>query len=195
MKNKTLVKANLVMAVVLGALGFAGVANAAVSTKAISLGWAGSVPTAPSVTGDWKFVDILSGTDYVPTTGKLDINNGTAAGTKALDMEAFRFGIKTNTGTLKASSTVKAYLAFPVTFAGLNATNPAAQAPTAIISANGTALSTGAAGAVTLATIGATPTADAVPVSVTGKGTLPVNSFSAGDSVSVAATVMFTAEV
>ncbi|WP_429220216.1 hypothetical protein [Aeromonas veronii] len=193
MKNKTLIKTNLAMMVALGML--AGAANAAVTTKAITLGWAGTIPSAPSVTGDWKFVDILTGADYVPNTGKLDINNGSTVGTKSLVMDDFQFGIKATTGTLKAASKINAYLAFPVTFTGLNATSPTAVAPSASLTANGVALSVGAANAATLTTIGATPTQDAIPVSVAGKGVLPLNSFSAGDSVSVNATVMFSAEV
>lgn len=190
------VKKNILMMMVLGAVGFAGAANAAVTTKAITLTWAGSIPSAPATTGDWKFVDILTGADYVPTVGKLDVNNGTAIGTKSLDMDAFKFGIKANSAPLKASSTVKAYLAFDPSFSGLNATSPTAASPTAIISANGKPLSSGAAAAVTLFTIGASPTvADVLPVNITGKGALPITSFSAGDSVSVSATVMFTAEV
>lgn len=195
MKNKARIKANLAMVAVLGALGFAGAANAAITTKSVVLGWAGTILSAPSTSGEWKFVDILSGADYVPTTGKLDISNGIAAGTKSLDMAPFRFGIKATGTTLKASSTVKAYLAYPVTFAGLNATDVKAQAPTATISANGLTIPIGTASAVTVANVGANPTVDPVAVSVTGKGTLPADSFSDGDNVSVSATVMFTAEV
>ncbi|WP_421215146.1 hypothetical protein [Aeromonas jandaei] len=196
MKNNSLVKANLAMMVVLGTLGFAGAANAAKSTKAIVLGWSGTIPSAPAAGGDWKFVDILNpSVDYVPTVGNLVINNGVTAGTKSLDMEGFRFGIKATTTSLKASSTIGSYLAYGLTFSGLNATSGTAAAPSGTISVNGIPVGVGAANAVTVSTIGSTAVTEAVPMNVTGKGTLPDKSYSAGDSVNVSATLMFTAEV
>lgn len=163
---------------------------AANSTKALQLQWQGVVPATPSVTGDWKFVDPLTGMDFVPVMGSLNITGGDI---KSVNATPIQIGLKANTGTFTPSTNIKAYLAVQPTYVGLTGTTvPSAHS----ISVNGTPLSVGASSAINVGMVGGTTTAaDIIPLTVTGSGQLDLTSYTAGDSVTLVANLMVTADV
>ncbi|HEH9402169.1 TPA: hypothetical protein SIA35_004289 [Aeromonas sobria] len=195
MKNKNTLKANLVVAAILGCIGFSGAATAAVSQKSIPLQWQGVVPASPSTTGDWKFVDSIDlSKDFVPAIGSITVTNDPSTpGAKLLQLSQVDFAIKANTGTLTASSEVKAYLASQPSITGLTPSNANAAQPTLTMRVGNSDLGVGSSNNVTVGTVASGD--QAVYVSVLGEGTLPVNSFQPQNNVNVQAAIIFTADV
>lgn len=195
MKNNNTLKANVLIAAVLGCIGFSGAVNAAPSSKQLNLQWTGTIPAAPSAGGDWNFVDLMDTTKaYVPQSGILTISDDAAAvGGKLIQMSPMSFGIKANSGTLKVASKVTAYLSNKVVFTGLTPTTANALEPSATVQIGGQPLTVGAATPTEVATIGATQ--DVAAVSVTASGKLPVGSFAEGNVVGTQASIMFSADV
>lgn len=195
MKNKNTLKANLVVAAILGCIGFSGAVTAATTQKSIQLQWQGSVPASPSVTGDWKFVDSNDYTkDFVPGIGSITvINDPVNTGAKILQLSDVSFAIKANTGTLTAASEVKAYLSSVPSITGLTPSGANAADPTVTLRVGSSDLAVGSSNNVTVGTVVAGD--QVVPVTIRGEGTLPVNSFQPQNNVNLQAAVIFTADV
>ena len=182
-------KTTLKTALTAMALLFSAGSMAADSTKAIQLQWQGLVPTTPTATGDWKFVDPITGADYVPIMGVLNIAGGDI---KTVTPSPVQIGLKANTGVFTASSNIKAYLATPPTYIGLTGSTP----PSAHkITVNGKELGVGSSGAIDVASVGTPTAADIIPLTITGSGQLELASYTPGDTVILTANLMVTADV
>ena len=185
----------IVMALVVGGMS---AAQATTTSKNLQLTWSGVVPTSPAVTGEWRFVSQFNENDnFVPTVGSITVNpDAVVAGGRDLVITPVQFAMKTTATTtaFTAASEIRAYLVAPVLFQGLVPRSATAAAPTMEISSGSTPLRVGSANAVTISSISGSTT-DSVPVTLTGRGKLPPESFSEGDTFSSVATVMFTASV
>ncbi|WP_413491627.1 hypothetical protein [Morganella psychrotolerans] len=170
---------------------FSAGAFAVPSTLPIQLQWQGVIPLAPSTTGAWKYVNPVTGADYVATMGVLNISGGAA---KRVIPTPTQIGLQTTTGGIFTASTdIKAFLAADPTYIGLTGTTAPA-APT--MSVNGVTLTVGAANSVTVGTTSATPGApDIIPLTVTGNGQLAAGTYNDGDAVILTTSLMITADV
>ncbi|MEQ5127439.1 hypothetical protein ABN225_11635 [Providencia alcalifaciens] len=171
------------------ALLFSAGSMAVESTLPIQFQWQGIIPLAPTTTGSWKYVDPVTGADYVASMGVLDISGGSV---KRVLPTPVQIGLKANTGgTFTASTNIKAFLATQPTYVGLTGTAPAA---TPTIYVNGVTLVEGAANAVTVGNTGATPS-NIIPLTITGNGQLAAGTYSDGDAVILTASLMMTADI
>lgn len=187
-------KPTLLVALMAAAFAGQAMSTPVVSTKTLQVTWAGVVPVSPLATGEWRFVNIADPTqDFVPTTGTINVRP-IANGAHSFQTSDVAFGIQAKQGEFFTdASTITAYLASAVGFQGLTPTDASA-VPNITLNANGTPLTVGPGAPVTLASVSGSST-DFVPVTLSGSGSLPDRSFTAGDNFSAHATVMFTASV
>lgn len=189
-------KNNILLSLVVCTGVFSSQLQAASTSNNMTLQWQGTVPTKPAANGSWSFVSSLDQTQaFTPSLGAITVSNASSGAGKALTLTPVNFSIKGKNTGLTASSKVKAYLSSPVSFTGLNATSTSNTAPTLTLSVSGQELRVGSNSAVDAASVASSGTTNSVDISITGVGSLPENSFTEGDIFSVAATIVFTADV
>ncbi|EDM7409302.1 hypothetical protein CWG93_18935 [Salmonella enterica subsp. enterica serovar Sandiego] len=168
---------------------------AAYTSSPMTLQWQGQVPVTPVPGGAWSFVSAVNpSTAFVPSTGSIIVTNGTKVGEKNITITPVNFSIKSSTG-LTANSAIKAYLASPVAFSGLNAKPGITDKPELNFMINTHAISVGSGASADVGNAPGTAAANnMVDINITGTGTLKSDTFTEGDTFTASATIMFSAD-